>query len=293
MKIGFIGLGAMGAPMAKNLLGAGFDLTVHNRSPRKEEELAALGARRAGSPAEAADDVEVLITMVGDTGDVEDVLFGPHGATDHLPAGAVVVDMSTIDPEASVRFAITLGERGVGFVDAPVSGGTEGAEKASLSIMCGGTERDVDRVLPVLKVLGTKITHIGGPGSGQLAKAINQVIIAGTFLAVGEGVALGLKAGLDMDKVLDALGSGAASSWVLANRARRMIDHDYPLGFKVRLHRKDLRIASQVAERLEVDLKLAAMVGEIEDRLIEAGLGDADMSALARAPEGLIAEARE
>ena len=288
MKIGWIGLGAMGAPMAANVLRAGHEVKVHNRSPRKEEPLAAMGAQRAGTPAEAAEGVEVLITIVSDTPDVEDVLFGPHGAADHLGPGSVVVDMSTIDPDASVAFAERLAGQQVGYVDAPVSGGTEGAEAGTLSIMCGGGPEHFATILPVLQTLGSKITHIGPVGHGQMTKAINQLIIAGTFLAVGEGMAVGMRAGIDMNKALEALGGGAAASWVLANRAQRMIAHEYPLGFKVSLHRKDMRIALGVADRLGLRLDVATKVAAVEDALIEAQLGEADMSAVARAAEGLI-----
>lgn len=288
MRIGWIGLGAMGAPMAANLVRAGYEVVVHNRTPDRQEPLRQMGAAVAASPAEAATGAGVVVTMVSDTPDVEQVLFGPHGAVDAMSEGSVVVDMSTIDPEATRTFASKARERGSGYVDAPVSGGTEGAEAGTLSIMCGGEEPDVAKVMPVLETLGGRITHIGASGSGQMAKAINQVIIAGTFMAVGEGIALGTAAGLDMDKVIEALSGGAAASWVLANRSRRMIAQQYPLGFKVSLHRKDLRIALAAAETAGLDLRVAKLVADTEDRLIATGLGDEDMSAVARGPQGLV-----
>lgn len=283
MNIGFIGLGAMGAPMARNLLRKGFAVTVHSRTRAREEPLAALGAAPASTPAEAASGADVVITMVGDTPDVEEVLFGEAGVAQAAPRGAVVVDMSTIDPEATRDFAGRLAERGIRMVDAPVSGGTEGAASGTLSIMVGGEDEDVAGVRPVLEALGKTITHVGPAGSGQMTKAINQVIIAGTFLAVAEGMALGTKAGLDMVRVLEALRAGAAGSWVLEARAPRMLAGEYPLGFKLSLHRKDLAIALRAAERAGVDLPGARLVSGLEDSLLRRGFGDQDMSAIAEA----------
>lgn len=287
MKIGFVGLGAMGQPMAENLLAAGNVLRVHNRTRNKEERLAEAGAVRAATPAEAADGCDFLITIVSDTPDVEEVLFGPNGAADSLSSDSIVIDMSTVDPGAAREFSGRLGERGIGMLDAPVSGGTEGARAATLSIMVGGSREHFERSLGVLSILGERITHIGPAGSGQMTKAINQVIIAGTFLAVAEGMVLGMRAGLDMEKAVAALSGGAAGSWVLSNRAGRMIEHTYPLGFKLSLHRKDLRIALRAATDAGVELPLSELVAALEDRLIGKGLGDQDMSVIARAVEEL------
>jgi 3-hydroxyisobutyrate dehydrogenase len=280
MKVGFIGLGVMGAPMARNLINAGFDVTVHNRTREKEEPLAKLGATRAATPGEAAQDADVVITIVSDTPDVEHVLFAEGGVASGAKPGAVVVDMSTISPGATREFAQRLAERDVRFVDAPVSGGSEGAEKGTLTIMCGGQADDVERVRPVLEPMGSKITHIGPVGSGQLTKATNQIIIAGYFLAVAEGIVFALKAGLDADKVIEALSAGMARSAVLEMRARNMIENSYPLGFKLALHLKDLRIALETAKANGVELPLAQMVREIEERLSQDH-GDEDLSVLA------------
>jgi 3-hydroxyisobutyrate dehydrogenase len=280
MRVGFIGLGTMGAPMARNLINAGFDLTVHNRTREKEEPLAELGAKRATAPGEAAKDADVVVTIVSDTSDVEHVLFADNGVASGAKPGTIVVDMSTISPDATREFAQRLAAKKIALVDAPVSGGSEGADNGTLTIMCGGETGDVERVRPVLAPMGSKVTHIGPVGSGQLTKATNQIIIAGYFLAVAEGIVFALKAGLDVDKVLEALSAGMARSAVLEMRARNMIEDKYPVGFKLSLHLKDLGIALDTAERDGADLPLAKMVREIEERLAPEH-GDDDVSALA------------
>lgn len=279
-SIGFVGLGAMGSPMAANLIGKGFALRVHNRTRSREEPLASMGAARADSPKEAARGADLVITVVSDTPDVEEVLFGDQGVAEGVAPGSVVIDMSTIDPDAAADFAGRFQKMGVGFLDAPVSGGTEGAASGTLSIMCGGDARTFAQAEPVLSALGSTITLVGEPGSGQMTKAINQVIIADTFLAVAEGIRLGITADLDMGAVVKAVRAGSAGSWVLENRASRMIDGEFPLGFKVSLHRKDLRIVLAVCERLGIRLRATEMVAQMEDALIEMGRGDEDMSAI-------------
>ncbi len=282
MKVAFIGLGTMGIPMALNILNAGFDLTVHNRTRDKEEIPAKAGALRAGSPREAAASAEIIITCVSDTPDVEAIILGKNGVIYGARNGSIVVDMSTISPSTTRRIAEKLGKKGVKMLDAPVSGGSEGAQKGTLSIMIGGEAEDLEKVDPVLKAMGKTITHVGPVGAGQLTKAINQIIVGGTFWSVAEGVTLGIKAGLDMDKVLQAVGSGAASSWSLINRSGNMIQNSYPLGFKVKLHRKDLNIALEIARELGVTLPLAAYIEQVETGLIARGHEDEDLSALAR-----------
>ncbi len=282
MKVAFIGLGTMGIPMSLNILNAGFDLTVHNRTRDKEKIPAKEGAQRAASPREAAVGAEVIITCVSDTPDVEEVIMGENGVIHGAQAGSIVVDMSTISPSTTRRIAQDLGKKGIKMIDAPVSGGSEGAQKGTLSIMVGGEAEDLEKVDPVLKAMGKTITHIGPVGAGQLTKAINQIIVGGTYWSVAEGVTLGIKAGLDMDKVLQAVGSGAAQSWTLTNRSGNMIKNSYPLGFKVKLHRKDLNIALEIARELGVTLPLAAYVEQVETGLIARGHEDEDMSALAR-----------
>src|SRR5438067_2316670 len=269
VKIAFIGLGTMGAPMARNLLDAGFDVTVHNRTREKEQPF----AKRAASPAEAATDKDIVVTIVSDTPDVEAVLFGPQGVVHGASSGTLVIDMSTISADATRGFGAKLASNGIRMIDAPVSGGSEGAQKGTLTIMVGGDEPDVVNASPVLDVLGGKVTHVGPLGSGQLTKAVNQVIIAGYFEAVAEGMVLAMKSGLDTDKVLEALSAGMARSAVLEMRAKNMIEDNYPLGFKLSLHLKDLRIALSSG----VDLPVARMVKEIEERML-AKHADEDMS---------------
>lgn len=282
MKVAFIGLGTMGIPMTLNILNAGFELTVHNRSRNKEEIPAKAGALRAGSPMEAAASAEIIITCVSDTPDVEAIILGESGVIHGASNGSIVVDMSTISPSATRKFAERLGKKGVKMLDAPVSGGSEGAQKGTLSIMVGGEAKDLEKVDPVLKAMGKTITHVGPVGAGQLTKAINQIIVGGTYWSVAEGVILGIKAGLDMDKVLQAVGSGAASSWTLINRSGNMIQNSYPLGFKVKLHRKDLNIALEIARELGVTLPLAAYIEQVETGLIARGHEDEDLSSVAR-----------
>ncbi|ASC73524.1 6-phosphogluconate dehydrogenase, decarboxylating [Halomicronema hongdechloris C2206] len=282
MKLAFIGMGTMGAPMAINLLKAGYDVTVHNRTREREVTLAAAGAQRAESPQAAATGADVVITCVSDTADVERVILAEQGVMAGAKAGAIVVDMSTISPTVTRQIAATLAERQIAMVDAPVSGGSEGAQKGTLSIMIGGEPQVVERVRPVLEAMGNTLTHVGPIGAGQITKAINQIIVAGTYWSVAEGMALGLKAGLDMERVVQAVGGGAAGSWGLTNRSGAMIRNDYPLGFRVRLHRKDLDIALEAARELGVTLPMAAFVEQIETGLIAQGYGDEDVAAIAR-----------
>ena len=269
--------------MAENLVKAGFEVTVHNRTRSREGTLEALGAARAASPAEAAGDVEIVLVCVSDTPDVEQVLLAPDtGAINGLPHGGLVIDCSSIAPEATRRIAEIFRAKGIGYVDAPLSGGSEAAIHGTLTIMCGGTEDDVERAQPVLQVIGSKSTRIGPVGCGQIAKVANQVIITGTFMAVAEALTLAYKAGADPERVIEAIGGGAASSWVLHSRSEKMLKDEYPLGFRLRLHRKDLGIALETAREFKVPLPIASMVAMIEDALIAQGYGEEDMSNLAR-----------
>jgi 3-hydroxyisobutyrate dehydrogenase len=282
MNIGFIGMGTMGAPMALNLLKAGYTVTVHNRTRDRELPLVKAGAQRADSPQAVAAAADVVITCVSDTPDVEAILLGEAGVIHGARPSTVVVDMSTISPQATQTMAATLAAKQIALLDAPVSGGSEGAKNGTLSIMVGGEAAIVEQVRPVLTAMGTTITHIGPIGSGQLTKAINQIIVAGTYGAVAEGLALGLKAGLDMAQVVQAVGGGAAGSWGLTHRSDNMINNTYPLGFRVRLHQKDLNIALGAARELGVPLPMAAYVEQMETGLIGRGYGDEDISAIAR-----------
>lgn len=283
MHVGLVGLGTMGGAMAANLARAGFHVTAWNRTPGRASELAGLGVQLADSPAGVAAASDIVITIVSDTPDVEAVLFGPQGIAAGAGTGLLVVDMSTISPSATRDFATRLAVHGVAMLDAPVSGGSEGAKKGTLTIFVGGEVADLERARPVLEAMGTTITLVGPVGSGQAVKAVNQVILAGTYLGVAEGIVLAIKAGLDVELVVRALSGGAAQSWVLANRSGRMLENDYPLGFKVALHRKDLGIALQLARETGTSLPIAALCEQIEAGLIGKGHGDDDMSAVARA----------
>ena len=282
MRVGFVGLGTMGGAMAANVARAGFAVTAWNRTPGRAAELADLGVRLAASPVEVAAASDLVVTIVSDTPDVEAVLFGDRGIAAGATPGMLVVDMSTIAPSATRDFAARLARLGVGMLDAPVSGGSEGAKKSTLSIFVGGEAADLDRARPVLAAMGSTITHVGPIGAGQAVKAVNQVILAGAYLGVAEGVVLAIKAGLDVEQVVAALSGGAAQSWVLANRSGRMLENDYPLGFKVALHRKDLGIALQLARETGAALQISALCEQIEAGLIGKGHGDDDVSAVAR-----------
>ena len=285
-RVAFLGLGTMGAAMAANLARSGYPLTVWNRTPGRGSGLVALGATEAPTPARAAAAADIVLVCVSDSPDVEAVIIGPGGAVEGLRPGSLVIDCSTISPSVSRSIAERLTTAGVGFVDAPVSGGSEGAQKGTLSIFCGGSAADVERARPVLGAMGRTITHVGPVGSGQAVKAVNQVILAGTYLGVAEGLVLAMKAGLDVPQVVDALGGGAAQSWVLANRSSRMIENDYPLGFKVALHLKDLGIALGLAAELGASLPVGQLCESIERDLVAAGYADDDMSAVARSIRG-------
>ena len=283
MKIAVLGMGTMGAPMATNLIKAGCEVTVHNRTREREEPVGKLGAVRAESPAAAARNAEIILSCVSDTPDVERVLFDPEsGAINGLASGGLVIDCSSISPAATRRFADQFRARGIGYVDAPVSGGSEGAIKGTLTIMCGGTEEDFARAEPVLQIIGAKVTRIGPVGCGQIAKVANQVAITGTFMALAEALTLAYRAGANPERVVEAIGGGVAGSWILNNRSDKMLNDDYPLGFRTRLHRKDLGIALETAREFRVPVPIASLVATIEDALIAQGYGDEDMSNLAR-----------
>ena len=288
-RIAFLGLGTMGAAMAANLARAGFQVSAWNRTPGRAPELAKLGVETAENPAAASADAGIVVICVSNTPDVEAVMFGQDGVVGGARAGTLIIDCSTIAPSGSWDFAARLKEHGLSMVDAPVSGGSEGAKNATLTIFVGGDEADFERARPVLEALGRTITHVGPIGAGQAVKAVNQVILAGTYLGVAEGIVLAIKAGLDVEQVVEALGGGAAQSWVLANRSGRMIDNDYPLGFKVALHRKDLGIALELANQLGAVLPVTALAAQLETGLIAGGHADDDMSALARAIRALSA----
>lgn len=278
-KVGFVGLGTMGAAMAANLARAGFPLTVWNRTPGRTGPLLALGAVEVNSPCEVARASDVVLTCVTDSPQVAEVLFGPDGLAEGFNSGSLFIDCSTISPASAREMGERLRACGVAMLDAPVSGGSEGAAAGTLTIMVGGDGRDVERAHDVLYAIGRTVTHLGPLGCGQVAKAVNQVILCGTYLGVAEGVALALKAGMDVEALMAALAGGAAGSWVLQNRSGRMIADDYPLGFKISLHRKDLAIALELSRRVGAVLPVAALAASFEDGLIAQGHGEDDNSA--------------
>ncbi len=272
----------MGAAMAAHLVRAGHGVVVYNRTPGRDATLVELGAQRAATPAEAADRASVVFSCVSDSPDVEQVILGDAGAAERMAPGAVWVDCSTISPAVTRMVAAELADRGVGSVDAPVSGGSEGAANGTLTTFVGGRDEHVEVARPALEAFCRTITHLGPSGAGQAAKAVNQVLIAGTYATLGEALVLGEREGLPMDALVEALTAGAARSWVLENRSHNVVADDYPLGFRVELHLKDLRIALEEAERLGVRLDVTRLIADHEERLVAAGHGGEDISNLAR-----------
>jgi len=286
-RVGVVGLGTMGGAMAVNIARAGFPLVVWNRSPGRTGEFEALGIPVAGTPGVLAAAVDVVLVSVSDTPDVETVLFGPEGVATGAAPGTLVIDCSTIDPAAARGFAARLGEQGVEFVDAPVTGGSEGAKNATLAILVGGDPANVERAGPIFAAIGRTVTRFGPVGAGQAAKAVNQVVVAATYMGVAEGIVLAIKAGLNAEQVVEALSGGAAQSWVLTNRSHRMLANEYPPGFQVALHLKDLAIALALARASGAVLPVAALVSQLEAGLVALGHGSDDLSALARSIRAL------
>jgi 2-hydroxy-3-oxopropionate reductase len=285
-SIGFIGLGIMGKPMARNLLRAGFALTVHNRSRPALEELAAAGASVAATPAELARRSDVIITMLPDGPDVAGALLGPEGALAAAAPGTLLIDMSTIAPATARRLAAAAAGRGRELLDAPVSGGDKGAIAATLSIMVGGEPAAFERALPIFRALGGTITHCGPSGAGQVVKACNQAAVALSLAAAAEALALGRAAGVDPAIVLRVLGGGLAQSRAMELRGPGMAQDSFVPGFRAGLHRKDLGIVADTAAAHGVELPFSALAAALFDRLIAAGHGDRDHSALLLAIEG-------
>lgn len=262
-KIGFIGLGVMGNPMAKNLLAAGYSLTVLDITRSKMKELVSLGAAAAGSPREVAESSDVVIIMVGDSPDVEAVVLGPSGLIEGSRPGLVVIDMSSISPIATRRIAEALAEKDVKMLDAPVSGGDIGAKQATLSIMVGGPEEVYEECLPIFKALGKQITHMGEIGSGQATKLCNQVICGLHIQAVCEGLMLGARLGLDLERLLQVVTAGYANSRILSHLGPKMVERDFRPGFKMLHQLKDLKNALNTAAALNVPLPCTALVQQL------------------------------
>jgi 2-hydroxy-3-oxopropionate reductase len=280
--IGFIGLGVMGKPMAKNLIKAGFALVVHNRSRGAVDELVAAGAKAGASPSDVAQQSTIVITMLPDTVDVERVLTAADGVLAGVQRGALVVDMSSISPVATERLAALVAEKGASMLDAPVSGGEIGAINASLSIMVGGAEDAFARARPVFEAMGNKerIVHIGKSGAGQVCKVCNQIAIGGALVGVSEAFALARKAGVDASRVRTALLGGFAASRVLEVHGERMLTDNYKPGFRTKLYQKDLRLANEAAMANAVAMPATAVVTQLVNALVASGGGDLDYAAL-------------
>jgi 2-hydroxy-3-oxopropionate reductase len=279
-NIGFIGLGIMGKPMVDNLIKAGYSVAVYARKPAIIEQCEQAGITVYESPEALAPHVDVIITNVPATADVEDVLIGKKGIIHTAKTGTVVIDMSTISASATKRMATLLLEKHIDMLDAPVSGGEQGAIDATLSIMVGGKNNVLQKVLPILKRLGKKIIHIGDNGAGQVAKACNQIIIAETIIAVSEALNLAKASGVDPEKVREALMGGFASSRVLEIHGQRMLENNYKPGFKAHLHRKDMHLALEQAHQMGIDLPGANHAMHCLDRLVLKGHSELDSSAL-------------
>jgi 2-hydroxy-3-oxopropionate reductase len=279
-RIGFIGLGIMGKPMAKNLLAAGYPLTVHSRSPGPVDEVVAAGASRADGPAAVATSSDITITMLPDTNDVQDVLTGAAGVLEGAADGSLVIDMSSIDPAPTREMAETFAKRDVAMVDAPVSGGERGAIDGTLSIMIGGDADAVARAEPIFDVLGKTIVHVGPSGAGQVTKACNQLVVAATIEAVAEALLLAERSGVDPAKVREALLGGFAGSKILDVHGQRMLDRAFDPGFRIRLHRKDARIIEDAAADTGTPIPSFAIVAAQLQRALEDGDGELDHSAL-------------
>ena len=280
MRIGFIGLGLMGMPMARHLLAAQFPLRVFNRSRSAIETLVAESALEGSSPRQIAEQSDIVITMLPDTPDVEAVVLGQNGIIEGAHDGLLVIDMSTISPLATQRMALELQAHAVSLLDAPVSGGDVGAINGTLSIMVGGHAEDYERARPVLSALGKTITYCGPSGSGQIVKACNQVVVALIIAAVSEGLVLGSKAGVDPEIILQVLGGGLAQNRVMDLRGPTMIQHQFAPGGKAQFHRKDLAIALQLAHAYNVSLPLTALVDQLFTTLVARQQGGLDHSAL-------------
>jgi 2-hydroxy-3-oxopropionate reductase len=281
-KLGFIGLGITGRPAAVNLIKAGYPLSIYARKPEAATPLTDAGAKRYSSAAELAETSDIVFTMVSDTLDVEEVITGEQGVGSGAQLGSVVVDMSTISPAATRKIAAELLASGVHMLDAPVSGGEQGAIDGNLSIMVGGKPEVFARVRPLFECMGKDTVHVGDHGAGQVAKACNQVLVVQTIAAVAEALLLAKASGANPERVREALLGGFAYSRILDLHGQRMLDNNYKPGFKSKLHLKDMRIALNAAREAHIDLPGAARTTANLDELIEAGGGELDSAAIAR-----------
>ena len=286
-SIGFIGLGIMGDGMARNLLRAGFDLSVWNRTLSRTDELAVAGATVARSPSDLAGYCDIIIICVSDTPDVKSVILGENGVFHGARPGALVIDMSTVSPHVTTEIARKLAENDIHMLDAPISGGSEGAAMGTLSIMVGGEAIQVERAMPYLSAMGKTITHVGSHGAGQMVKLVNQVLVVGNALAISEALLFAQAGGLDLRRTLKAVTGGAAGSWMLSNRGPQIIDRDWSPGFTIDLQTKDVRLALDAADQLGVPLPVTSLVAQLYRVLQAQGLGAEGNHALIKALERL------
>jgi 2-hydroxy-3-oxopropionate reductase len=286
-RVGFIGLGIMGMPMARNLMEAGYELTVHNRSPEKAEELGKEGAAVTATPREVAENSDVVITMLPDSPQVREVVAGEEGVLEGISEGALLIDMSTISPVVTEELAEALQEKGASMLDAPVSGGDVGAIEGTLSIMVGGEQADFQRAKPLFEAMGKTITHVGPTGAGQVTKAANQVVVALTIEAVSEALVLGSAGGVSAQKILEVLSGGLASNKVMEVKREKFLSHSFEPGFRSELHHKDLGIALAAGREYGVVLPVTAIVDQMLLSMRRKGWGEEDHSALLRIIEDL------
>jgi 3-hydroxyisobutyrate dehydrogenase len=286
-KIGFIGLGIMGQGMARNLLKAGFELRVWNRTAGKMSELVAEGAIAAESPADLAAQSDMIITCVSDTPDVEEVILGENGVIHGARPGSLVIDMSTISPAVTRQITSRLKQRGVHMLDAPISGGSEGAARGTLAIMVGGEAGQFERALPVFQAMGKTITHVGTNSHGQMVKLVNQILVVGNALAMSEALLFAQAGGLDLRKTLAAIENGAAGSWMLSNRGPQILARDWRPGFMIDLQEKDVRLILKEADELGIPVMVSSLVFNLYRTLQIKGLGTEGNHALIKALENL------
>jgi 3-hydroxyisobutyrate dehydrogenase len=286
-RVGFIGLGIMGQGMARNLLRAGTDLVVWNRTAAKMEPFVREGADAADDPAAVARECSIIITCVSDTPDVEEVILGERGVLSRVQPGALVIDMSTISPLVTQRLAARLADKGAHMLDAPISGGSEGAANGTLSIMVGGEAEQVARAMPYFEAMGRAITHVGPHGAGQTVKLVNQILVVVNMLAVGEALLFAQAGGLDLKKTLAAVTQGAAGSWMLSNRGPQVVERDWRPGFTIDLQQKDLRLVLEAADQMGVPTLATSTVFHLYRTLQMDGLGEEGNHALVKALEHL------
>ncbi|MCO5177197.1 MAG: 2-hydroxy-3-oxopropionate reductase [Thermomicrobiales bacterium] len=288
-RIGFIGLGIMGRPMVRNLANAGYEIIVYNRSQDDIDEVLSdvPQATAAASARAVAEQVDTVITMLPDSPEVSEVVFGETGILPAMNAGDLLIDMSTIAPATAIAVNTALAERGASALDAPVSGGDKGAIAATLSIMVGGSAADFDRAMPLFEAMGKTIVHVGGPGAGQTVKACNQIVVAIHYAAVSEALLLGARAGVDPEKVVQVLSGGLAASRVMEMRGPGMIAHQFEPGFRIDLHRKDLNIAMSTGREFQAPLPVSALVTQLYESMAARGDGQLDHSALVTLYEDL------